>query len=546
MTILPLGDSAAVIVLGESIEPGLAARARALAGQIDRERPSWVVEVVAVFANVAVYLDPLHAPEFTVVHAELTRLAASAGNRAAGFKPRTVEIPVVYGGESGPDLAEVARHTGLSSADVIGRHAAADYEVHAVGFAPGFPYLGGLSAALAVARRATPRASVPAGSVGIGGAQTGVYPRESPGGWNLIGRTPLALFDPQRPEPALLRAGDRVKFRPIVEADFSGATRSAGARSDGAEMRGPAAVEILRPGVFTTVQDLGRPGHRAEGVPQSGAADSLALRVANLLVGNAEGEAVLEFTLTGPELKFLRDALVAIGGADVEGVPSGRPFVMRAGATLDLSRLHRGCRGYLAIAGGIDVPPVLGSRSTFVRGGFGGLAGRTLRAGDRLMVPMVQRQTGEHWQIDPRIGPELAPSATLRVVTGAQADEFGSEWMAHDFKVSPQSDRMGVRLTGAALQRSSPRELISAPVTPGTVQVPPDGQPIVLLADAQTIGGYPRLAHVITVDLARAAQLRPGDSVRFTPVSLDEARRLRHAQERALVLLRSGLAQKIH
>ncbi len=546
MTILPLGDSAAVIVLGESIEPGLAARARALAGQIERERPSWVVEIVPAFASVAVLLDPLSAPEFEVVRAELTRLAAGTEIRAAAGGSRTVEIPVVYGGESGPDLAEVSRHTGLSSVNVIARHAAADYEVHAIGFAPGFPYLGGLPAELAVPRRATPRALVPAGSVGIGGAQTGVYPRESPGGWNLIGRTPLALFDPQRPEPTLLRAGDRVKFRPVAAVDFSGATRSDGARSDGAAARGPAAVEILRPGVFTTVQDLGRPGHRAEGVPLGGAADSLALRVANLLVGNAEGEAALEFTLTGPELKFLRDTLVAIGGADVDGVPPGRPFVIHAGATLDLSRLDRGCRGYLAIAGGIDVPVVLGSRSTFVRGGFGGLVGRTLRTGDRLMVPNVHRAAGAHWQIDARIRPELAPPVTLRVVAGAHTDEFDGGLMAQAFKVSPQSDRMGVRLAGAALPRSATRELISAPVTPGTVQVPPDGQPIVLLADAQTIGGYPRLAHVITVDMARAAQLRPGDGVRFVMVSLDEARRLRHAQERALVLLRAGLAQKIH
>ncbi len=546
MTIFPLGDSAAVIVLDERMVPGLAARARMLATHIEHAGLPWVVEVVAAFASVAVYFDLLRAPEFTAVRAELTRLAATTETRATGVEPRMVEIPVSYGGESGPDLAEVAHHTGLSSAAVIARHAAADYEVHAIGFAPGFPYLGGLPTDLAMPRRATPRAAVPAGSVGIGGAQTGVYPRESPGGWNLIGRTPLALFEPQRAEPALLRAGDRVKFKPIPATDFSSEGHRGETRFDAAEMRGPAAVEVLRPGAFSTVQDLGRPGHRAQGTPLGGAADVLSLRVANLLVGNDEGDAALEFTLTGPELKFLRDALIAIGGAEVEGVPLGRPWLMRAGATLDLSRLRHGCRGYLAIAGGIEVPPVLGSRGTFVRGGFGGLAGRTLRAGDRLPVPMVQRHPGQHWQVDPRIGPELGPSVTLRVVSGAQAHEFGREWTTHEFKVSPQSDRMGVRLTGTALRRSTTCELVSAPVTPGTVQVPPDGRPIVLLADAQTIGGYPRLAHVITVDLPRAAQLRPGDCVRFATVSLDEARRLRHAQERALVLLRAGLAQKIH
>ncbi len=545
MTILPLGDSAAVIVLGETIGLDVAVRARAIAAEILRREFAWVVDVVSAFASVAVHFDPARAPEFAAVRTEFLTLVGGIETPVHSPAPRLVEIPVVYGGEAGPDLAIVAAHTGLSPSEVIARHASADYEVHAIGFAPGFPYLGGLPAALAVPRRATPRALVPAGSVGIGGALTGVYPRESPGGWNLIGRTPLALFDPQRTEPALLRAADRVKFRPVDAADFSGALRSDGARSDGAEMRALAALEILRPGVFTTVQDLGRPGHRAEGVPLGGAADSLALRVANLLVGNAETEAALEFTLTGPELKFLRDTLVAIGGAEVEGVPPGRPFVIHAGATLDLSRLHCGCRGYLAIAGGIDVPVVLGSRSTFVRGGFGGLAGRALRAGDRLMVPDVHRAAGEHWQLDPRMVPDLTLPLTLRVVAGAHAGEFPTDWTEREFKVSSQSDRMGVRLSGTTIPRSTTRELISAPVTPGTVQVPPDGNPIVLLADAQSIGGYPRLAHVITVDQPRAAQLRPGAAVRFTMVSFDEARRLAQARERALVLLRAGLAQKL-
>ena len=546
MTILPLGDSAAVIVLGETIDSAVAARARAraIAQRIGRQRPAWVCDVVPAFASVAVHFNLLLAPDFEEVRAELTRLATGVEPMAGA--QRTVEIPVVYGGEAGPDLADVARHTGLTEAEVIARHAAAGYEVHAIGFAPGFPYLGGLPPELAVPRRATPRPCVPAGSVGIGGAQTGAYPLASPGGWNLIGRTPLALFDPHRTEPALLRAGDRVKFRAVTGADFPPAQsgeKFAAPPAD--ERRSPAAFEIMRPGVFTTVQDLGRPGHRAQGVALGGAADPFALRLANLLVGNAEDAAGIEFTLTGPEIVFHRAALIALGGAEIEGVPAWRPFAVRAGATLNLGALRRGARGYLAIAGGIDVAPVLGSRGTLVRGGFGGLAGRALRGGDRLPVPEVRRDPGGHWQIDPRMLPELAQPAVLRVVAGEQAGEFEAGWMAHEFKATAQSDRMGVRLSGAALRRNTSRERLSAPVAPGTVQVPPDGQPIVLLADAQTIGGYPRVAHVIAVDLPRAAQLRPGDAVRFTAVSLAEARRLAHAQERALIVLRAGLAQKL-
>ncbi|MEO6245262.1 MAG: 5-oxoprolinase subunit PxpB [Opitutaceae bacterium] len=542
MTILPLGDSAVVIDLGENTGPAIAARARAIADQIVRRRPAWVIDVVPAFASVAVHYDPLRAPEFEMLQIEVAELAALEGS-AASVAPKTVAIPVVYGGDAGPDLAGVAQHAGLSRAEVIARHSAVVYEVSAIGFSPGFPYLGGLPPELATPRRPTPRTSVPAGSVGIGGAQTGIYPRESPGGWNLIGRTPLALFDPHRSAPAYLHAGDRVMFHPVAAAEFQSAAKASAAVHNDAST---AAIEVARPGVFTTVQDLGRPGHRAQGVALGGAADALALRVANLLVGNAETEAALEFTLAGPELIFRRDALVAVCGAEIDGVPEGRPMPIRAGQTLDLGRLRHGCRGYLAVAGGIDVPIVLGSRGTDVRGGFGGWAGRALHAGDCLSVPDFHRDPGEHWHIDRRIFPPPGPPVFLRVVAGRHTDDFDAVWLAHEFKASPQSDRMGVRLSGATMLRRTARELISAPVTPGTVQVPPDGRPIVLLADAQTIGGYPRLAHVITVDLARAAQLRPGDSVRFTMVPLAEARRLLREREHRLDLLRAGLAQKLH
>jgi KipI family sensor histidine kinase inhibitor len=544
MTILPLGDSAVVIDLGETIGPAIAARARAVAGCIERQRLPWVVDVVSAFASVAVHCDLMKAPEFEAMRLELEQLATAAAGDASVEEGRTFVVPVVYGGEAGPDLAEVAQRAGLSPTEVIACHAGATYDVRAIGFAPGFPYLGGLPPELAVSRRATPRARVPAGSVGIGGAQTGIYPRESPGGWNLIGRTPLALFDPHRAEPALLRAGDRLRFQAVAAADFSGSAPPVPVQ--GAAV-GPAAVlEIVRPGVFTTIQDLGRPGHRAHGVPRGGAMDPFALRVANLLVGNTEAAAAIEFTLVGPELLFVREAHVAIAGVEVEGLPVGRPFALRAGDTLDLRRFMRGTRGYLAVAGGIDVPLVLGSRGTDVRGGFGGHAGRVLQAGDHLCAPVAHVTLGGHWHIDPRIFPDSAPPVELRVVSGTHAGEFGPEWTAQVFKVSPQSDRMGVRLNGNPLVRRTGRELLSAPVAPGTVQVPADGQPIVLLADAQTIGGYPRLAHVITADLGRAAQLAPGDTVRFTPVSLDEARHHARAREHTLDLLRAGLAQKLH
>lgn len=545
MTVLPLGDSAAVIVLGNQIDPAVAVRVRAVAAEIERHRPAWATDVVPAFASVAVFFNPASAPAFEALRAELESMAAGAGAPAGAVEARTVEVPVIYGGEAGPDLADVAAHTRLSPADVIARHTQADYLVHAIGFSPGFPYLGGLPAELAVPRRATPRPRVPAGSVGIGGAQTGIYPLESPGGWNLIGRTPFALFDPARREPALLRVGDRVKFVSVTAGgavEFQHAPLAPANRSEAT--RPSANVTVVRAGILTTVQDLGRAGHRAQGVPLGGAADPFALRLANLLVGNPEDAAALELTLVGPELLFSHDAVVACGGAVFEGLPTGRPVAIRAGTVLKLGHASCGGRGYLAIAGGLEVAPVLGSRSTYLRAALGGWGGRALREGDVLPVPIGSRSVSEHWRIDERMLPGYASDVTLRVVAGEQAAEFSDGWTDREFRVSPQSDRMGLRLHGAALARTTARELISAPVTPGTVQVPPDGQPIVLLADAQTIGGYPQLAHVIAVDLPLVAQLRPGGRVRFRAVTLSEARELTLARERAVGLLREGLAQK--
>ena len=305
-------------------------------------------------------------------------------------------------------------------------------------------------------------------------------------------------------------------------------------------------VSIIRAGMLTTVQDLGRTGHRAAGVPLCGAMDSFAWRVANFLVGNPENTPGIEFTLAGPELVFEKDALIAIGGGDFGALVSWQPISIRAGEPLKIGNARRGCRGCLAIAGGLRIAPVLGSCSTFLRGGFGGWKGRALRDADVLEAADVQRRITGNWHVDERILPAYSAAPELRVVSGAQADEFSDAFFSGEFEVSPQSDRMGVRLAGPALVRRMDCEIASATVVPGTIQVPPDGQPIVLMADAQTIGGYPQIAHVISVDLPVVAQLRPGDQVRFRNVTLGEAHELLLARERALGILREGLALKFN
>jgi antagonist of KipI len=313
-------------------------------------------------------------------------------------------------------------------------------------------------------------------------------------------------------------------------------------------------MTVLSPGLLTTVQDLGRPGHRRQGVAPGGAMDAFALQVANLLVGNAADVPALEFALTGPRLKFSGDALIALCGGEFGDLPDWRLVRVRAGGEISLEKCRSGCRGYLAVAGGFDVSRVLGGCGTDLRGGFGGHEGRALRAGDGLKVKpgaleahTLRPDAALHHFVAPEIRPAYSRSPTVRVVRGTEAGEFSGEFFQHLFAIEAHSDRMGLRLAGPQLERRSKTgELVSSPVAPGTIQVPPDGQPIVLMADAQTLGGYPKIAHAISVDLPLLAQLRPGDTVRFQEVTLAEAHRLRLAREHTLAILREGLAGKLH
>jgi KipI family sensor histidine kinase inhibitor len=572
MMFAALGDSAVVLTLGAGLDEPALRRVWILSEALERARLPGITDVVAAYATVTVFYEAAafagrDLPVYESVCRDLAACAAAAEIGEAG-RPhqrisRRVVVPVCYGGEFGPDLAVVASHCGISEAEVIRLHSEGDYRVRAVGFAPGFPYLAGLPESLRTPRRATPRTAVPAGSVGIGGAQTGVYPLESPGGWQLIGRTPMPFFrrrlvgddQGEKQSAALLRVGDSLKFRPVDTAEFRRLaeefhvqTLPAPREQGSAKSAAAPTMEVIKPGLLTTVQDLGRRGHRAAGVPLRGGMDAFALRVANLLVGNAEDAAGLEVTLLGPELAFSAETLVAVCGAEFEGVPAWRPLRLAAGERIRFGECRRGCRAYVAIAGGLDLPRVLGSRSTYLRAALGGFQGRALRAGDRLSLgtpPADSAGPASHhspsWRLSSGILPPYSSAVTLRIVRGAQADDFGTVLTEAEFQVSPQSDRMGLRLTGANLVRNRTDDLLSSAVAPGTVQVPPDGRPILLMADAQTIGGYPQAAQVIGPDLPLAAQLRPGDRVRFREVALEDAHRLAAARERELAHLRAGL-----
>ena len=325
---------------------------------------------------------------------------------------------------------------------------------------------------------------------------------------------------------------------------------------------------VQRAGFRTSVQDLGRTGFRQFGVSTSGALDSFALRVANLLVGNDEGAAGVEITLGGLQLRFEDERIVAWCGGEFDvqigsgAVPAGHVAHLQAGEELKFGRARIGCRCWLAISGGIVVPIVLDSRSTDLRANFGGLEGRTLRDADIVSLgesrrsssfaeATAERSTAAAARISSWGGPHdwVSPAKqypVLRFVRGSDWFRFNDitvqRFTNEEFTVSPDSDRMGVRLDGPELRREAQGDLISEGVAPGTIQVPPNGKPILLLGDCQTIGGYPKMAHVITVDLGVAAQLRAGDAVRFFEVSLQDAHRLLLERERDLDRFRVGLS----
>jgi biotin-dependent carboxylase-like uncharacterized protein len=314
-------------------------------------------------------------------------------------------------------------------------------------------------------------------------------------------------------------------------------------------------VSFLRAGPLTTVQDLGRSGHRALGVSLGGALDSFAAQVANLLVGNSIDTAVIEIVVGGVRLGFDdQRALAWIGGdfplqlAGTTVAPGRRVFV-RQDEMLEIGLTRGGARMWLALSGGFDVPLILGSRSTDLRSGFGGYDGRALRDGDRLSLGGsalgAQSERTTDWSAPEDWAKTATQRSILRVVRGPEWGEFSGAaqkaLLQTSFTVSAQTDRMGARLTGAELQRPQEHELLSEPVAPGTVQVARDGQPIILLGDCQTIGGYPRIAHVITVDLGRVAQLQPEDRVFFAEVTQEEALRLFAAREKELRFFRAAL-----
>ncbi len=306
-----------------------------------------------------------------------------------------------------------------------------------------------------------------------------------------------------------------------------------------------AALRVIRPGMLTTIQDAGRWGFQARGVPVAGPMDPVSHRLANALVGNDRHAATLEVTLLGPELEFEDERLVAVAGADFElwlegrPAPSHAPFIVSAGARLRFGARGLGARAYLAVSGGINVSPTLGSRATHLVSAMGGIGGRALKAGDRLPLGDPARMQGIALAPQTSIVPLPDRHARIRVLAGPQADHFTSDALdvlqSAPYVVGHNSDRMGFRLDGPRLTHARGADIISDATPLGVLQVPASGQPILLMADRQTMGGYPKIATVISADIAVAGQLGPADRISFIVCTPREAMAALIAQERALM-----------
>jgi KipI family sensor histidine kinase inhibitor len=533
MRILPAGDAALLVEMADL--PRTLALYRAL-----REQPvNGVCELVPAARTLLVHYAPWRTRAPALAQALRARAEALAQQPDEDAPPgRLVEIPVHYDGE---DLAEAAALLGLSVSELVERHAGSVWQAAFAGFAPGFVYLSGGDAVFTqVPRRKAPRTKVPAGSVAIAGDFSAVYPAASPGGWQLIGQTDVAMWDLARAEPAYVQPGFRVRFvdagaRSVaVTAPVPVVSKQNVATTPGSQAL--PAIAIMSPGLQTLVQDAGRHGLSGLGISPSGALDGAAMRAANRLVGNPAATPVLENLLGGLRLRCHGRAVLAVTGAPMDitlyaadgrawPVASHAPIALDDGDELALAAPASGVRCYLAVRGGWQVAPVLGScsRDTLAQVGPAALA-----AGDRIAVGSALAP-GELCAVQtdalpvpalPRTGDEV----WLDVIPGPRTDWFTPEALAllarQPWRVTPQSNRVGMRLHGAMpLARSRHDELPSEGTATGAIQVPASGQPVLFLADHPLTGGYPVIAVVARHHLDLAAQIPVGCSVRFRVVA---------------------------
>ncbi|WEF24551.1 urea amidolyase family protein [Paracoccus sp. S3-43] len=501
MRVLPVGPRTLLVELADLDET------LALFDALLTDPVPGVAEIIPAARTLMVRVAPGFAADGALAAAIQARQPAPGTARAEG-PVETVEIPVTY---DGADLDDVARHMGVSVAEVIAAHQAATWQVAFCGFAPGFAYMTGDDPRFDLPRRPAPRTRIPAGSVALAARFCGIYPQDTPGGWQLIGTTRLPMWDLSRDPPALLRPGIRARFVEGVAELHPAAAMP--------EPQGQPALTVVQTAFPLVFQDEGRPGQGGQGVSASGALDLGAMRRANRAVGNPSGAPVLEITLGPVRLRADQPVTLALTGAGqamLNGQALPLAFALDAGDEVLIPPPASGMRSYLALRGGFDVAPVLGSAATDTLAFVGPdplAAGARLSAANR---PAAAIAAPEDQPPLPKPGDVIELPVTL----GPRTDWFTPEMIAHflsqDWLVTPQSSRVGIRLEGAAVTRDEARELPSEGTETGAIQIPHSGQPVLFLADHPLTGGYPVIATLLPSALDLAGQIPPGARIRFT------------------------------
>ena len=532
----------------------------------DQEKLQAIVEIIPAARTLLIRFDPLLADENTL-ETEIAGLKLEKGQQKSG---KLVEIPVVYDGE---DLDDVAALLKIDREEVIRRHTESHYQVAFCGFAPGFAYLTGGDPIFNVPRRASPRKSIPAGSVALAGKFGGVYPQPSPGGWQLIGRTDVKMFDLDRDPPSLLKPGDRVHFVDVTKdysAHSKGTTSFSFSRNDeagitktvsGAEateigktagnrktgnhdnagisvpeepltLKENAVFKLLTTLMPVTFQDRGRLFQSSQGLSPSGALDQKAMANANRLVGNSLEQPVLEFTYGNARIKALQPSVIAFTGANLPitvKTAKGTVFVFEKNTPLSidegdeiiLGRPFTGFRSYMALRGGFKVEPVLKSASF---DSLSNLGPKPLSAGDNIFIANTSALRPVLLSLDdPYSLPEAGDKVVLDVVMGPRTDWFTEQSIAmfleKPWQVTAASNRIGIRLqSDARLERSRSDELPSEGTVTGAIEVPANGEPVLFLRDRPVTGGYPVIANLVEDQIDLAAQIPIGAFIKFRAV----------------------------
>lgn len=540
-----------MITFGTKIDLSLTAQIASLNQQIKLTLAHHLIDSTPSYTTILVQFNLLSTAPL-VVYEQLKTLVYSPAFSHLTDEKKCHRLPVYYHSSVGPDLLPLAESKGLTVDQVITIHSQQRYQVCALGFSPGFAFLAEVNPLIQQPRLASPRPKVQAGSVAIADKQTAVYPSDSPGGWNIIGHCPMRLFDMEKMPISDFSVGDSVEFYPVNEqtylalmetewgTEMTGSSPSIDNKANG-ELLAESGLRVINSGVLSSIQDKGRFGQSEQGVSQGGVADTKFAHWANYLLGNSVDNALIEITVGGAEFVALSEVRLALTGAEMHThivdennkklkSIKQQSFTLFAGQRLKLGFATQGVRAYLAVKDGFNVKSILGSCSTVKRNQIGGLAGNgeALKKGDVIALNMpgpldqtlrFNRRVPDSYHLKPqaltRIG--LIESYQQHLFTAQQKCQLYQQ----TYTISTNSDRMGMRLLGGPLSMSQDG-VISEAIALGSVQIPADGVPIILLQDRQTLGGYPKIGCVCQQDLNVLAQLPAGSEIQFYRCSLDD------------------------